>query len=296
MGPRLSCEDFRLVGAVAETGALPAAARRVGISHSTVFRRLGQVEKLLGLALFERGPAGLAPTAAGEEMARAAGSMAEDAAAFAARLKNREIAPAGDLRIVTSDALLMDPADPGAGGFPPRQPGGAAGGGPEQPVPQPRPRRRQRGASGHRQPSRIPRRPPRGDAGLALYACRAWAPRATGPPPPTTCRSFRRRRPPSSAPRRNPSTTASTPSWHRPGSSGAAPASATFRASWARRAPVSCASTSPDPAQSTGLWLLVHLELQRVPRARAVLDFAAARLTGMRRFLEGAAGPGDQAG
>ena len=40
-------------------------------------------------------------------MAAAALAMAEDAAAFASRLEKREIAPAGDLRIATSDALLQ---------------------------------------------------------------------------------------------------------------------------------------------------------------------------------------------
>ena len=103
----LTWEDFRLVGAVAETGGLPAAARSLGLSHSTVFRRLARIEAAVGAPLFERGREGYAATPAGEEMAAAALAMAEDAAAFASRLEKREIAPAGDLRIATSDALLQ---------------------------------------------------------------------------------------------------------------------------------------------------------------------------------------------
>ena len=49
---------------------LAGAAERLGVNHSTAFRRLGQLEKALGTKLFERHRTGYALTAAGEVYAR----------------------------------------------------------------------------------------------------------------------------------------------------------------------------------------------------------------------------------
>ncbi|KPH82095.1 hypothetical protein AE618_03895 [Bosea vaviloviae] len=39
----LAWDDFRLIKAIADRRALPAAATALGLNHSTVFRRLGQI-------------------------------------------------------------------------------------------------------------------------------------------------------------------------------------------------------------------------------------------------------------
>ena len=44
----LAWDDFRLVKALADGGSMASAAASLGINHSTVFRRLGQIEKALG--------------------------------------------------------------------------------------------------------------------------------------------------------------------------------------------------------------------------------------------------------
>ncbi|HZD52352.1 MAG TPA: LysR family transcriptional regulator [Woeseiaceae bacterium] len=49
--------DLRFVLAVARAGALTAAAKALGIDHSTAFRRLNALEARLGARLFERLPA-----------------------------------------------------------------------------------------------------------------------------------------------------------------------------------------------------------------------------------------------
>ncbi len=64
----IGLDDFRLVKAIADARALPAAAVQIGINHSTVFRRLRQIEERLGVTLFERHRSGYALTPAGEEM------------------------------------------------------------------------------------------------------------------------------------------------------------------------------------------------------------------------------------
>lgn len=101
-------DDFRLIKAIAEARSLPAAAELIGLNHSTVFRRLGQIEENLGTRLFERHRSGYVPTPAGEEMAVLAERLETDIAGFTRRLAGREILPAGELRVTTNDSLLVE--------------------------------------------------------------------------------------------------------------------------------------------------------------------------------------------
>jgi DNA-binding transcriptional LysR family regulator len=101
-------DDFRLIKAIAEARSLPAAAELIGLNHSTVFRRLGQIEESLGTRLFERHRSGYVPTPAGEEMAVLAERLETDIAGFTRRLAGREILPAGELRVTTNDSLLVE--------------------------------------------------------------------------------------------------------------------------------------------------------------------------------------------
>jgi DNA-binding transcriptional LysR family regulator len=104
----IAWDDFRLIKAVAETRNLPAAAARLGVNHSTVFRRLRQIEALLGFPLFERHRTGYALTAAGEEVAALAARVDEDITGVTRRLAGQAPAPAGEVRIATSDSLLAE--------------------------------------------------------------------------------------------------------------------------------------------------------------------------------------------
>ncbi|HEY8612865.1 MAG TPA: LysR family transcriptional regulator [Roseomonas sp.] len=104
----LAWDDFRLIDAVAATRNLPAAAARLGIDHSTVFRRLKQVEALLGTPLFERHRSGYTLTPAGEEVAALAARVDEDITSVTRRLSGQAPAPAGEVRLATSDSLLSD--------------------------------------------------------------------------------------------------------------------------------------------------------------------------------------------
>ena len=104
----LAWDDFRLIDAVAATRNLPAAAARLGLDHSTVFRRLKAIEATLGQPLFERHRVGYALTSAGEEMAALAARVDEDITAVTRRLAGQAPAPSGEVRIATSDSLLSD--------------------------------------------------------------------------------------------------------------------------------------------------------------------------------------------
>ncbi len=100
-------DDFRLVKAIADTKGMTGAAEKLGVNHSTVFRRLGQIEQELGVKLFERHRTGYALTPAGEEMAALAERMDEDVAAFARKLAGTALSPSGELRVTTNDTLMV---------------------------------------------------------------------------------------------------------------------------------------------------------------------------------------------
>lgn len=103
----LAWDDFRLIKAVADAKGLPAAAAAMGVNHSTVFRRLKQIEEQLGTLLFERHRTGYALTPAGEEMVALANRLDEEITAVGRKLAGREPAPSGELRVTTPDSLLI---------------------------------------------------------------------------------------------------------------------------------------------------------------------------------------------
>lgn len=104
---KLAWDDFRLIKAIADAGGLTGAAAALGVNHSTVFRRLGQIEDQLGHALFERRKTGYVATSAGEEMTALASRIDDDVTAFGRRLAGRDLAPSGELRITTTDTLYL---------------------------------------------------------------------------------------------------------------------------------------------------------------------------------------------
>ena len=105
MNAGLSWDEFRLVKSIAEARSLVGAAERLGVNHSTVFRRLAAVEAAVGARLFERARAGYEPTAAGEEMIALASTMAESVLEFERRVAGRDIKPTGELSVTTSEAI-----------------------------------------------------------------------------------------------------------------------------------------------------------------------------------------------
>ena len=103
----LSWDDFRYVKAIADTRSLAGAAGALGVNHSTVFRRLGQIEQQLGSRLFERGRGGYALTACGEQMVELAERMGDDIVSFERRVTGQDLRPSGELRVTTSDVVLL---------------------------------------------------------------------------------------------------------------------------------------------------------------------------------------------
>ena len=72
MAPMPSVSDLRLVQALAGTGSIGAAARRLQVSQPSASQRLARLERRCGVRLFERSSTGSRPTDGGKEMIRQA--------------------------------------------------------------------------------------------------------------------------------------------------------------------------------------------------------------------------------
>src|SRR4051812_45815245 len=64
--------------AVADRGSLRAAARELGIAQPAITRSIQELERDLGVALFERKARGVTPTASGEALIRRARSVSNE--------------------------------------------------------------------------------------------------------------------------------------------------------------------------------------------------------------------------
>ncbi len=101
----LDWDDLRFYLAILRAGSLPGAAERLGVTASTVYRRLDSLERALDVRLIERGGRGLSLTPAGEELQEAAEAMDETAAQALDSLAGRDLEPAGSVRITAPDDL-----------------------------------------------------------------------------------------------------------------------------------------------------------------------------------------------
>jgi len=104
----LSWDDLRIVKAIGDSGGLVAAAAVLDMNHSTVSRRLAAVERVLQAVLFDRRRNGYVPTGAGAELIALAGRIETDIHAVTRRVSGHAHSYTGNLRITTSDALLLD--------------------------------------------------------------------------------------------------------------------------------------------------------------------------------------------
>jgi len=107
MNAQLDWDDFRIVLAVARHGSLSAAARILGVTHSTVLRRIAAFEDRIGTTLFDRLPGGYVLTATGEEVRDHALRMEEEAATASRLISGRDAGIEGSLRVTTIDILAL---------------------------------------------------------------------------------------------------------------------------------------------------------------------------------------------
>jgi molybdate transport repressor ModE-like protein len=114
----LSCEDARMADASAEwsdlrvllalsrAGSMVAAAKQLGVEHTTISRRIGALEKALGVRLIGRARTGVTLTDAGREAVRAAEDMERAHQSLVRRVAHSTCTPEGRVRVSMADGLV----------------------------------------------------------------------------------------------------------------------------------------------------------------------------------------------
>jgi DNA-binding transcriptional LysR family regulator len=102
----LAWDDYRFILAVGRAGSLNGAAKRLAVSHPTVFRRINAIERTLGARLFERARDGYAPTPTGEDVIAVAAEIEARITATERRLAGLDARPTGKIRLTTVEPLL----------------------------------------------------------------------------------------------------------------------------------------------------------------------------------------------
>lgn len=100
-------DDYRYFLAVERAGSVLGAAKRLGVNHTTVLRRIASLEKRLGVRLFERLRIGYTPTAAGEELREVARQVEQTLLGVEHRLSGKDLQLSGVVRVTTTDTLCQ---------------------------------------------------------------------------------------------------------------------------------------------------------------------------------------------
>lgn len=101
-------DDLRYLLAVAQSGSLAGASRRLGVSQATVWRHIAALEAELGLKLFAQRRSGYVPTADGELMLRTAETIETELFAAKQMLSGRSPTAAGDVRITAPEFVAAE--------------------------------------------------------------------------------------------------------------------------------------------------------------------------------------------
>ena len=104
--PSLDWDDLRYVLAVSRDRSSSRAGERLGVSHTTVGRRVRAIEEALGVRLFDQTPDGFVPTAAGRDVAAVAERMEAELMSLEGRVLGSDAKLEGKFRVATMDMLF----------------------------------------------------------------------------------------------------------------------------------------------------------------------------------------------
>jgi DNA-binding transcriptional LysR family regulator len=102
----MNWDDLRYILAMQRARTLQAAAKTLSVSHTTVNRRLSEIEERLGVKLFERSGSGYLPTAAADDICSAAQDIEGMVDDLQRRIEGQDEQLAGVIRVTTTDTLL----------------------------------------------------------------------------------------------------------------------------------------------------------------------------------------------
>lgn len=109
VGPKTDHIDWdalRTALHLARAGSVRSAARALGVSHSTVLRRIEALERSTKVRLFERKPDGYELTLAGQDVFDSAGELEEIVRALERRVEGRDLRLSGAVRVTLPDPFL----------------------------------------------------------------------------------------------------------------------------------------------------------------------------------------------
>ncbi len=109
IGPKfdhLDWDDLRTALFLARSGSVRGAARKLGVSHSTVLRRLSALEGRTGVRLFERKPDGYEVTPAGQDVFDTARGLEDLVLSLERRVQGHDLRLAGPVRVTLPDPFL----------------------------------------------------------------------------------------------------------------------------------------------------------------------------------------------
>lgn len=104
----LDWDDLRFFLAIARSGNLSTASKKLHVAQSTVGRRLASLEASLGVRLFNRTPDGYAPTPAGEQVRLQAEGIEEQALALERQVVGRDGRMAGNVRVTCAETIATN--------------------------------------------------------------------------------------------------------------------------------------------------------------------------------------------
>lgn len=116
-------DRLRSLLALRRGGSLSAAARALGVDHTTIARRLEAAEREFGAPLFERGKEGFAPTPLGEAVLEAAEHMEAEIIGLLRRIDGAATGLTGPVRVTTTPHLAACLLAPALGPFLAAHPG-----------------------------------------------------------------------------------------------------------------------------------------------------------------------------
>lgn len=108
----MNWNDIPLFLAIAESGTLAGAARKLGLNHSTIFRRLNALERTTGTRLFDRLPERYQLTPVGSALLEYAHSANACVDAFARLAAGADQELSGDVRLTTAPNLAVNYVPP----------------------------------------------------------------------------------------------------------------------------------------------------------------------------------------
>lgn len=103
---RLSWSDFQTVFAISRHGSVAKAFAPLGMTHSTLLRKLDLIELRLKTKVFNRGRPRYTLTAAGHEIERAARAFEPMAVDAETRASGADLRPSGDVRVSVSSIVI----------------------------------------------------------------------------------------------------------------------------------------------------------------------------------------------